>query len=73
MSIKFTKAKKKYLSVLFITPENIPRINTENKGVTLSLYFNPFAKIALGRTGWNVVDTIVAAVLIISLFGKKGK
>lgn len=31
----------------------------------LALLFQPFAKIALGRTMWNVVDVIVAAVLIV--------
>jgi len=41
--------------------------------VALAVLFQPFAKIALGRTVWNVVDTIVAVGLIISLFGKKGK
>ena len=39
--------------------------------VALALLFQPFAKIALGRTVWNVVDIIVAAGLIISLFAKK--
>jgi len=31
----------------------------------LALLFQPFAKIALGRTVWNIVDVIVAAFLII--------
>ena len=48
---------------------------TANAGViiyvTLALLFQPFAKIALGRTVWNAVDIIVAVGLIISLFGKK--
>lgn len=31
----------------------------------LALLFQPFIKIALGRTGWNVVDVIVAILLIV--------
>lgn len=30
----------------------------------LALLFQPFIKIALGRTMWNIVDVIVGAVLI---------
>lgn len=30
----------------------------------LALLFQPFCKIALGRTVWNIVDVIVAAFLI---------
>lgn len=30
----------------------------------LALLFQPFAKIALGRDMWNVVDVVVAVVLI---------
>jgi len=41
--------------------------------VALALLFQPFAKIALGRTVWNVVDIIVAAGLIISLLHNKKK
>jgi len=32
---------------------------------SLALLFQPFIKIALGRTIWNVVDVIVAVLLII--------
>lgn len=32
---------------------------------TLALLFQPFFKIALGRIAWNVVDVIVAGMLII--------
>ena len=31
----------------------------------LAVLFQPFAKIALGRTMWNVVDVVVAVALII--------
>ena len=46
----------------------------ENKKVELIVYaalallFQPFIKVALGRTVWNIVDVIVSAGLIISLF-----
>ena len=42
----------------------------------LALLFQPFFKIALGRTMWNVVDVLVAVgliVLIVKAFGKKKK
>jgi small neutral amino acid transporter SnatA (MarC family) len=41
----------------------------------LALLFQPFIKVALGRTLWNVVDVIVAVLLIVlafSEFRKKG-
>jgi len=34
----------------------------------LALLFQPFLKVALGRTVWNVVDVIVSVGLIISIF-----
>jgi len=39
----------------------------------LALLFQPFFKIALGREVWNVVDVIVGAGLIISIFTSKKK
>ena len=41
----------------------------------LALLFQPFFKVALGRTIWNIVDVIVAVgllYLLISTFKKKG-
>ena len=40
--------------------------------VTLSLLFQPFFKVALGRTIWNVVDVIVAIALLF-LFVRNNK
>lgn len=37
---------------------------------SLSLLFQPFFKIALGRTVWNVVDVVVALFLIIMMHRK---
>ena len=37
----------------------------------LALLFQPFCKIALGRTVWNIVDIIVAAFLIWLWFKRK--
>ena len=37
----------------------------------LALLFQPFFKIALGRAIWNVVDVIVAVMLIVSIFAAK--
>ena len=39
----------------------------------LTLLFQPFFKIALGREIWNIVDVIVGIGLIASLFMKKTK
>jgi hypothetical protein len=36
--------------------------------IALALLFQPFIKIALGRTIWNIVDVIVAAGLLLSIF-----
>ena len=37
----------------------------------LALLFQPFYKIALGRTMWNIVDVVVAVGLIILFFWEK--
>ena len=39
--------------------------------VGLALLFQPFVKIALGRTIWNIVDIIVGIGLILSIFQNK--
>ena len=39
--------------------------------ITLALLFQPFIKVAFGRTVWNVVDVIVAVGLILSLLRRK--
>jgi len=41
--------------------------------IALVLLFQPFIKIALGRTIWNVVDVLVSVGLILSLFTNKKK
>ena len=41
--------------------------------IALALLFQPFLKVALGRTIWNVVDVIVAVGLVASLFYKTKK
>ena len=41
--------------------------------ISLALLFQPFIKVALGRNAWNIVDLIVSAGLIISLFIKPKK
>lgn len=38
---------------------------------SLALMFQPFFKIALGRTMWNVVDVIVAIALVVLWYKKK--
>ncbi|MEM9823855.1 MAG: DUF6804 family protein [Bacteroidota bacterium] len=37
---------------------------------SMALLFQPFIKVALGRTIWNIVDVLVGMVLLISLFHK---
>jgi hypothetical protein len=39
--------------------------------VALALLFQPFFKVALGRTIWNVVDVVVGIGLLISVFKNK--
>ena len=41
--------------------------------ISLALLFQPFIKVALGRTVWNIIDVIVSAGLVISLFVKPKK
>ena len=36
--------------------------------IALALLFQPFFKIALGRTIWNIVDVLVAVFLLGSIF-----
>jgi hypothetical protein len=38
--------------------------------IALALLFQPFFKIALGRTMWNIVDVIVSIGLMISVLKK---
>lgn len=42
--------------------ENVPLAFTF---AGLALLFQPFVKVALGRTLWNIVDAIVAVVIIV--------
>lgn len=37
----------------------------------LAILFQPFIKIALGRTIWNIVDLVVGIGLVLSLFKNK--
>lgn len=53
MAFQFFKQRKEVLTWTF---------------VTLALLFQPFAKIALGRAVWNVVDVIVAIGLVVLFF-----
>jgi len=39
--------------------------------VALTLLFQPFIKIALGRTLWNIVDVLVGISLLVSIFMPK--
>lgn len=38
--------------------------------IALALLFQPFNKLPLGRTIWNIVDVIVGVGLVVSLFLK---
>ena len=51
-------------------------VNKKNEAfvyIALAILFQPFIKIVLGRTIWNVVDFIVGISLILSLFQRKTK
>jgi hypothetical protein len=41
--------------------------------LALAILFQPFFKIALGRSLWNVIDVIVGIGLIVSLFKSDNK
>ena len=41
--------------------------------VALAFLFQPFAKVELNRQVWNIVDVVVAAGLVVTLFLKRGK
>ena len=58
MAYQYYEQKKMPLSIVF---------------GALSLLFQPFVKIALGRTIWNIVDVFVAALLIILFINTKKK
>ena len=51
----------------------------EKKGVlaitfgALALLFQPFVKVALGRTMWNVVDVVVAIGLIVLYYKERNQ
>ena len=40
---------------------------------TLALLFQPFVKVALGRTMWNVVDVVVAIGLIVLYYKERNQ
>lgn len=50
-----------YMSVCYYNKENIPLSITFGG---IALLFQPFFKIALGRTIWNIVDIVVALLLM---------
>jgi predicted membrane protein len=60
-----------YLAYLAYSANEQNRKNDMFIYITLALLFQPFIKIALGRTIWNIVDLIVGIGLLISLFKKK--
>lgn len=55
MAYKYYEEKKNVLAIMF---------------GTLALLFQPFVKVVLGRTLWNVVDVAVA-ILLIALWWKE--
>ena len=57
MAYQFYEQNKMFLCVLF---------------GSLALLFQPFFKIVLGRTIWNIVDVAVALLLIGLFLSKKG-
>jgi hypothetical protein len=36
--------------------------------IVLAMLFQPFFKLALGRTLWNIIDVLVGSGLLITLF-----
>ena len=62
--------------VFAVTAFNYYAENKKELAVTfgaLALLFQPFIKIALGRTIWNIVDVAVEILLLVLIFTKKKK
>ena len=62
--------------VFAVTAFNYYSENKKELAVTfgaLALLFQPFIKIALGRTIWNIVDVAVAILLLLLIFTKNKK
>lgn len=62
--------------VFAVTAFNYYAENKKELAVTfgaLALLFQPFIKIALGRTIWNIVDVAVAILLLVLTFTKNKK
>lgn len=49
------------------------RINDMFIDIALAILFQPFIKIALGRTIWNIVDVIVGVGLLLSIATHESK
>ena len=58
MAYKYYEEKKNVLAIMF---------------GTLALLFQPFVKVALGRTMWNVVDVVVAIGLIVLYYKERNQ
>lgn len=58
MTFNYYKEKKNELSIIF---------------GALALLFQPFIKVALGRMMWNVVDVIVALLMVVLFLQEKNK
>lgn len=62
------------LGFVLLAYYNYQKNQTINLGaiiyLALALLFQPFIKVALGRTIWNMVDVVVSIGLIISIFWK---
>ena len=62
--------------VFAVTAFNYYAENKKELAVTfgaLALLFQPFIKIALGRTIWNIVDVAVAILLLVLIFTENKK
>jgi hypothetical protein len=62
------------IGFLLLAYSNYERNKSLNSTViiylALVLLFQPFIKVALGRTIWNIVDVVISIGLIISIFIK---
>lgn len=57
-----------YLALLVATQNNKNEVFIY---IGLALLFQPFIKVALGRTIWNIVDVIVGFGLLLNIFSLK--
>ena len=62
-----------FVLLAYLSYEQNKKVNAEvTIYLGLALLFQPFLKLSLGRTAWNILDVLVSIGLILSIFIKSG-